>query len=261
MKNALQLGWQRGWRYVLFAVAAYLIFLLASFPAAHAYRLLAPRLPSVHLYAITGTVWSGHAAMATVNGKRYEQFSWTLHPWALLLGHLEATAASQGPLGEEHGVIGRTWGGDVYLRDTLLRLSPDRLESFLNLPGVKFAGELYLELQRADFAAGKLQAAEGRGVWAKAKIVDTDIPLGQYTLTFTSQNGTLKGILRDEPGSVFRAEGALTINPAGNYRFSGGLTLRNPGQPDIERVLRYFGAPGPAGKVPLSAQGRLPEIG
>ncbi|MEQ6340866.1 MAG: type II secretion system protein N [Gammaproteobacteria bacterium] len=248
----------RAWRYAAFALLIYLAFLLITMPAARAYALLKERIAPLQLYELEGTAWSGKAALAVAGARQFQAVSWHVHPWALLLGHTEVALDFDEAGRHTQAVAGRTLGGGIYLRDIETRLPATALENMLNISGTGLDGTLNIALAEVAFADKKLSTVNGTLTWSNAGLMSPKTALGNFVMTLETSGQEIKGVLKDSPGSPLRAEGLLRLKPDGAYQFTGNLSLRDPGRPDLEQALRFFGSPGPGGKVAISTQGMMP---
>ena len=97
--------------YLLLGCGVYLLTLVATFPAAFAYRIAGPRLTRavpLQLYGISGSIWSGRIGTVAYGANALGSLSWHLKPLPLLLGHLALSYELDAP--------------DRSLRSTPLRL-------------------------------------------------------------------------------------------------------------------------------------------
>ena len=252
------------WRYIVFALLAYVIFLCVMLPAERGYSLVKEKVAPLRLYQIHGSVWSGSAGIAVMGTRQIQNLQWTLHPWMLLLGRIEASVEFNEAGRHTQTVIGRTLSGALYLADVKTRLPPTALENALNIPGSGFDGAVDIALDEVKIIDGKLTVVNGTLSWNNAGLFVTQTSpktkLGSFVLTLTTTGKEINGILKDNPASPLRAEGILRIKPEGTYQFTGALSLRDVSRADLAQALRLFGSPGPGGKIPLSASGIVPLL-
>lgn len=250
------------WRYIAFGLLAYLAFLCIMLPAGRGYTMVQEKLLPLRIYQINGTVWSGNAGMIVTGARQLQEFTWTLRPWMLFLGRLEAAVRFNEAGRHTQAVIGRTLGGTMYLADVETHLPPTALESALNIPGSGLDGVVDVALSNVKFTNGQLTALDGTLSWNNAGLFVTrtspKTKLGGFTITLETVGKEIKGVLRDDPGSPLRAEGVLRIKADGTYQFTGALSLRDAGRADLTQALRLFGSPGPGGKINLSTSGTIP---
>lgn len=258
----------RSGRYIGFALLAYLVFLCVLLPAERGYSLIKEKIAPLRLYQIHGSVWSGSAGIAVTGARQMQNIQWTLHPWMLLLGRIEASVEFDEAGRHTQTVLGRTVGGTIYLADVKTQLPPTALENALNIPGSGLDGAVDVALSDVKFTNGKLTALDGTLSWNNAGLFVTrtspKTKLGSFVMTLTTKSsGTgneINGVLKDNPTSPLRADGILRIKPDGTYQFTGSLALRDASRADLAQALRLFGSPGPGGKIPLSASGIVPLL-
>lgn len=262
----------RSWRYIGFALLAYLLFLCVTLPAERGYSLIKEKVAPLSLYQIHGSVWSGSAGMAVTGTRQMQNIHWTLHPWMLLLGRVEVSVSFNETSNEAsrhtQAVLGRTLGGTIYLADVKTQLPPTVLENALNIPGSGLDGAVDVALSDVKFTNEKLTALDGTLSWNNAGLFVTrtspKTKLGSFVMTLTTKSGSngneINGVLKDNPSSPLRADGILRIKPDGTYQFTGSLALRDASRADLVQALHLFGSPGPGGKIPLSAAGTVPVL-
>jgi hypothetical protein len=110
------------WSWIALGAGAYAAFVVATFPAATAYRWLAP--PEVRLASVDGTVWSGTAALGSMPGLPLRDIRWNLSALPLLLGRDPKRGGSE--TGDPKRVL--------YIRD----LIPPPIRMMKDLPYYKF---------------------------------------------------------------------------------------------------------------------------
>lgn len=256
----------RSGRYIGFALLAYLVFLCIMLPAERGYSLIKEKVAPLHLYQLHGSVWSGGAGMAVTGARQMQNIHWTLHPWMLLLGRIEASVAFDEAGRHTQAVLGRTVGGTIYLADVKTQLPPATLENALNIPGSGLDGSVDIALSEVKFTNGQLTTLDGTLSWNNAGLFVTrtspKTKLGSFVMTLSTKSTTtgneINGVLKDNPASPLRADGILRIKPDGTYQFTGSLALRDASRADLVQALRLFGSPGPGGKIPLSTAGAVP---
>lgn len=248
-----------GARYTLLGVFAYAISLLATLPAAQAYTLLQDRLLApLRLSGLEGTLWSGRAAEAQFGAYRLGQTSWTLRPWALALGRLEAAWTARTETGRTQGIVARGLGGTT-LSEVNADLPITDLATWL-APGIaqQLDGRLKATLSDVRFD-GTLSAARGTLSWDQAALnTPQAVALGGFTLTLSADPGGTKGTLLDR-NSPLKAQGVLLLKPDGTYRYTGTLTPQ-PGSAALAQALTQFGTADANGTVTVAWSGQLPRV-
>lgn len=238
----------------LLGLAVYLIFLLATVPAARVYPLLQTRLAPLTLYGLEGTLWQGYARSADIGAYRVGPFSWEVHTAKLLLGRVEAQVSFRGN-GEGEAVITRMLGGELRVR--AVNANVPVAETAAWLPPLVVGGGGQLMIQQADMTlqGGRIGAAHGSLIWREGVTPAPLLaPLGDLALKLDTRNKVIHGTLLDKGGPV-QAQGVLTLKADGNYQFSGALSARDAA---LAPALQTLGSAGADGKITLSYQGRYP---
>lgn len=246
--------------YGLLAAGAYLLTLLTTFPAAHAYRLLAPHLPpaaTLSMHAVNGTLWQGRAGTLAVTGNPLGALEWEVQPAPLLRGHLALRARLRLPDGEVAGQI-RLTTDELALQDMDGRLPAGRLLALLP-PGLPLAaaGDLALHLEEAHLTAHTAPVLRGTVTWRQAQLLFGEpLALGDLQLVLTpGDEGGSIGRLSDTGGPLEIA-GTLTLTAARSYRFEARLRARAAASDALRQTLALLGRPDGSGFVPLRQQGR-----
>jgi len=246
------------WRYSLFGLAAYLLFMVVLFPADRVHALLQQHadLP-LPLYQVSGSIWHGHIGSAQVAGVDVNNVDWCLHPWALLLGRLEmglSLTDVDSPVGL---VVGRSFDGSYYVRSNEA-LSIPVLEGLFNQQPYGLTGSVSLDLDDIRLLDGRLDRISGSLHWQQAGLSEPlNIALGDFDLLLsTEEDGAVQGALADGGGPL-QAEGLLVLLPDNSYRLTMTLRARDKSRADLKQALSLLGTPSPDGKVSLTRRGRL----
>jgi Type II secretion system (T2SS), protein N len=192
---------------------AYLAFVLAQFPAGTAYRWFAP--DSVVLSGVSGTVWAGRAALASVGGLPMRELEWDLAALPLLIGrasgHISGRFAD-GFVDTSAMATMRT----LNLTDLELATSLDTLGVWLPLQGARGSVSVNLEeLTLRNTWPLSIVGTVRVGQLEVPPLVPggnaTLVPLGSYELTnFELAERRLAAQLRDTDGPL-EVSGAVTL--------------------------------------------------
>lgn len=246
------------WRYSLFGLLAFLLFVVILFPADRMYAWLQQRgESSLQLYQVSGTVWQGQVGRLRVAGFDLENVGWQLHPWALLMGRLEMEVGIAGAGADVGLVLGRNLSGSYFVRQRGEFLAMTALEALLNKQPYGLTGEISLDLDDIRLIDGKLENITGSLHWRQAGLAEPlDIQVGDFELSLETLDGVLQGTLTDNGGPL-QAEGILMLSADNSYRLTLTLRSRDKSRSDIKQALRMLGTPSPEGKVSLVRRGRL----
>lgn len=184
-------------KWIVACIAAYLLFLIASMPAAQALR-FATLPASVKIGAVSGTIWNGKAQFVQAKGIPVENVSWQLSPWRLLIGSLHADIDAGNARDAEQVSVNGPVSLSVFnpsriaASDLTLFLPSDLVIANLPLPvPVNAQGRFKLDIQTLDFDKA-CRAIEGKGQWLNAGIEGLGQPLSLGT--FNADIGCEDGV-------------------------------------------------------------------
>lgn len=246
-------------RYALFFLIVYLLALLASFPAEQAYRMARQLGPlPVELYGIDGTSWRGRAQTVRIDDVSLRDFEWTLRPLPLLIGRAEARIALRIGEGTLTGITGRTLGGASYARDVRIDAALADLGAVAGFGDLGLRGRLHGDFERLRVGNREVQAMKGTLAIADGGIGEPlNMIFGSFVADIETRDEGIHAALRDREGPL-RAEGALTLQPAGEWRLRLRLAPRDPADARTRDMLRSLGRPGAEGQIELTRNGALP---
>jgi general secretion pathway protein N len=254
---------KRGIGYIVFGLAAYCLFLVAAIPADRAFQVLQRHsdflAKRVWVSGLTGTLWSGLAPEAMIDGVAYQNLAWDFKPAGLLLGRLNVMVRFHVQEGTGRGLvsIGRNV---VVIREVAADLPVAYLAEQLGTMGVGVAGTLSAHLERLALRQGRITEAVGTVLWSGAQVtMEQPIVLGDLKVDLTTQDGGVRGVFVDG-GGPFAAQGMLTLAADGAYTLKGTLRARDSAQPALRENLQLLGRPDKEGSVQVALSGLMPVI-
>jgi general secretion pathway protein N len=245
--------------WLLIAVLAYLIFLVATIPAARVLPRLAPF--GIQAVGASGTLWNGQVAALNVRGISLGATRWALQPWRIVTGKLGASIHSKSSDGYIDADAIAGFSGNIVLRNVRASLPLTSLYG-IQLPGGGLNGwtgtlqanldEVQLVKQWPTALVGRLDVRDLIGPPREP------VALGSYQLTFApSTDKNLQGVLASADGALLDAVGTVRLAGDRSYVVDVQVAAR-PGAPgNIARVLEYLGVPDAQGRRPLSLAGEL----
>ena len=252
---------------LVFGLLVYLVALVISFPAARAYahwQASAYANKAIALTGISGSVWSGKAAMAVIQGQPLENVEWTLKPWSVLFGEVGVVwrfqlPESAGKGGYGQGATALGLDGSVTFSTLEARLPAAMIAGIAKAGALRPTGSVSVNLRDVVWDGQGLTSAQGRVVWSSAGIsLLKPISLGDQSVTLETADGVVKGVLSDGGGPL-SLDGLFTLTPDGKYNFNGSLAARN--DRELEGALRSLGRPGADGRIKLKRSGSLARLG
>ena len=247
--------------WIALGLGAYIAFALSTFPAAAAYRWFAPA--ELRLVGIEGTVWSGRAALASVENFPMQDLRWSIDALPLVIGRVNGRVRASLGEGFVESAVKLSPGGDIELRD--LRMSTSLASLAKALPVGDVRGQLAVTLERLELRDGWPIRASGLVRLARLSAPTFGpsgrggpVPLGDYELTFVEAEGDqVVASLRDTGGPL-EVAGRVTLGEGRRYRLDAAVAPRADASPDLVRALDFIaGEPGPDGKRPFELTGSL----
>ncbi len=204
--------------YVLLAILAYAIFLVATAPARVALPYLTQGLPPVvGITDVHGTIWDGRAALVLNTATGTEALSrvrFTFTPSPLFRGRIGYSLRLGGPL---QGHMQTAFGSQVQEFSHVALSAPAGVLASLVPAAQNFGPGGHLALHARDLVWGPRPSGQGRLTWTRAALVSAPVnPLGTYDAHFVLA----------APGVSYRIRtlsGALVVRGHGRYLFAGGV--------------------------------------
>ena len=230
----------------------FVLCLLTTLPAKHIlYRLDLPT--HVHVFGVTGTIWSGRINRAIVAQTELAPVRWSLSPWRLLTGnaglelhvgniretnHIYLKGAAALSFFKQH----------LTLSDMTVRLPAQTILNQANLP-MKVLARGPVEVKLTD-ASLQINAAQllcekisGTGQWRNAQVLAPSglVEMGTFdaSLGCTNQNLTINVTEPNALNLSFSATGRDLQSLQVNGRFNIPADMPN----EIKAVGRFLGQP------------------
>lgn len=236
------------WGLAAVGLAAFLVFMVARWPAAHAWELARERMelpPGVEVGAVTGTVWRGAIHGLRVEGVAITKLDWELRPTSLLRGRLDGSCDASLADGHARGRFSVDRRG-VTLLDADGRLAMSVLaEAAARIGGRSpdLEGTLLFAIPRAriDFA-GSIETLEGRMAWHDAAVtVDRHARLGGFDARFEDDGeGGVVGTIEDTGGPL-ALSGDWRLGSDGRYGIDVVADTRAEAEPALGETLEMLG--------------------
>lgn len=250
-----RLGW------FALGAGAYLAFTLATFPASTAYRWFAPE--PVVLAGVEGTIWSGRAALGSVEAFPLRELRWQLRPAALVTGRVSARFEARLAEGFVAGEM-RAGRDTFVLRELRAASGLAALRTVLPLlEGIN--GQVSVSLDFLELRQGWPTDLAGEvgvtGLEAAALMPANEsmrVPLGNYELGFVETGGA--GVLADlrDTGGPLEVSGVLELGNDRAYRLEGFVRARDSASAELIQGLQLMTEdPDASGRRAFSFSGSL----
>lgn len=213
----------RAWRLLALGVAAYLLILVTTFPAARVTGMLEQWLSDLSLVAVSGSVFSGKAGRVVWQDLDLGPMHWQFSPLALLSGRVEYSVELTHPANTGQLAAGMTLFGNAYVHDLQLQLLPDRIINHYSPVEVQTGGEWLLDFEEIDVSDVFSGATSGELAWQDAVILaPVNMVLGQLKIDVQGNDEALLGEI--VAGGALGAAGNASLLADGGYRLD--ITLQ-----------------------------------
>lgn len=238
----------------------YLLFLVATIPAAQVYKLVREKIPQVTLYDVSGTIWSGQADAAVINGKPYREFEWTLQLWRIIFGRLEADVTFDNNDSWADGKVGVGLGGDIVVTDLSGQLPAQDVKAFVPKLPAQLDGVFRLALDKVVYSPEDqmVSYAEGHVDWQDAAVtVVQKADIGDFQLDLTTTDGGINGVFSDVNDGPLIVQGSATLSLDKQYQLDTKLKVRDTSRRDLVQSLGFLGKKDAQGNVVINQSGSL----
>ena len=207
----------RVWRLAALGVGAYLLILVATFPAVYVSGKLQDQDDDLSLSGVSGSAFSGQAARLVYQDLDFGQVHWHFRPFALLLGRIEYRFELTNPANHGQFRVGKTLTGRTYVHDMDLELQPGRLINHYSPVPIGTSGTMRLVFETFDPEADYSGEVDGRVELRDAVVLEpVNLVLGQLALDVVTDNGELIGVITE--GGALGASGELALSPVYAWR-------------------------------------------
>ncbi len=244
----------------IIALAAYVVFLFVTFPAQRAYDYFAEQLPpTIKVYGIKGTVWSGNVELLTLASQHYRNARWHFQPRSLLTGQALFQLDFDNGQSQIKGGVGVDISRNLVLKNLVLQQELIDIQALMQSPatvGGKISGRFE-----------SLVASRNKMSKAKANFVLRDVALllprrtewGDFKLVVDSADVKTSIKINDQGGPLL-VEGSITIDTDNQYDVSLAIAAASGASNDLIQGIGLFGRPANDGKIHLKYSGSLTEL-
>ena len=230
-----------------------IIALLVLFPARVAYRWFAP--PQIIMSGISGTLWNGHAAEASVDGLYLHDASWRFQFSALFTAKIGYAIDAKFVSGFIEGDIAIGFGGNMRATDFRASLPIDSIQSIAALTGAR-------GMLSANFA--ELRLSDGLPVVANGSVEVSGLtlpmlhrdPIGGFKAELFTQDSGISASIEDT-AAVIDLAGSLQLSADGSYEFLAQLSPLDSTPAAIREQLRFLGSANDRGQHEMRLEGKL----
>ena len=232
---------------------------VATCPASFAWRLVADKAGAFKLDGLSGTIWNGHAASASVFGNALGALDWHLAAIPLLHRNVSARLDLHGGETAGTGTVERAADGVLQVSDARIEMPAGMAAPALDIPMLQLLGTLEIDIARLRVQGAWPTAAQGEIRWRNAAVAGAaQASLGDLRAQFaTAADGSIAGTVHDLGGPL-SLDGTFKIG-AGGYDAQARLAARD-GNPQVLDALRFIGQPQGDGSTLLLIHGQFFKV-
>lgn len=244
----------RGPALIAIGVSAYMIFLVATFPAHLAARWFLP--DGVQATGVKGTIWSGQADAVAASATILGRTKWDARPLLLFVARLSADVETRISDGALQGRIAIRPGGTMTLHDVAGVVPLSMLSAIV--PTAMLDGRIGLDLDSATLKDNWIIDAKGTVDLVNLTITSPVVEaLGSYEIAFNGAgDDTLVGDVTNIDGPL-EAQGKLLLHKDRRWNLEGNLTPSAATSSQLSQALGMLGQRDGQGRYNLSFSGEL----
>ena len=251
-------------RYLVLALASYLLFVITQLPASKVYYFTENLLQEqgVTFYGVQGSIWNGSATAVTYQDMHLKQIAWEIHPLALLTANVSATVRFKQKENSVNALVSRSFFGSTKVEGGQLRIDAEDLVKLAKLPAIKLQGQFSLNLTQLKLGEKNVESIQGRAVWSNASSTfPQKMELGDLFADMTTSSDGVIQIKLGDAGGPLEMDANLQLTPDAKYDFKGQFASRQGRNSSLGRSLGFMGRYNNEGKVEFNKAGELSEFG
>ena len=248
--------------YILTAIVAYLVLLLATVPA-NLFSGIINNNTNVHLSGISGSVWNGQALQVTTgNNTVLEKTRWSFAPLALLTGRLAFDIETRLLDNTIRARAGSTFLGRIFVSDLVAHIPARDITKLAAIPLAQLDGEFDINIDSASWKADGQPLATGQINWKNATVAVTETArLGNVSIALSeSEQDMLQAAISNQGGDI-KVSGSAELLPDNRYQLNIRLKPLAGASNSIRQSLAMFAKKQGNGEYLLQNSGSLNQIG
>jgi|GEM_PF-1341455 len=248
--------------YVLAGIAAYLLFLLTTIPAAPVVSVLADRLP-ITINNPSGTVWSGSAgSVDTRRNLVLTNVQWSFLPWHLLLASAALDIDAELNNNPVNARLTAGISGRIALSDLALDLDAADVQPLIALPIGNLSGEFQLRINSAAFKQGEVPRIDGTVDWKRASVTIAETAdLGNIAIIVNENDEAPLAARISNKGGDIALNGNFSATETGDYSLQLNMKPTATASNNLVSSLAMFSKKQRNGDFVLNNKGSLTQLG
>ncbi len=246
--------------YIIIGIVSYLFFTLGNVPAAKVISMI--DLP-IKLYGVQGSIWSGSADKAIIQGKPpIDNLSWSINPAMILFAHLSGEVKGSFQNQNVIGNISYSALGSFSASNVRASIDATTVQNLMQLPMGELSGKFNINVEAFTANPEGMPEITAKIKWQNAKVtlIDT-VDLGTVTLDIKPND-------RDQlTANVSNINGHLTLKGDANvddkkaYNLDLSITAETKANDNLRQSLKLFAKRQTDGSYLVKRKGNLSELG
>lgn len=250
---------------LLLGLCAYLITIIALFPAEPVLNRLKPQIQPVRISDPGGSLVAGRAARVVYDDPAFpieaSNVSWRLAPQKLLTGSAGADFEFDAYGGHGAGDFERRLNGDLRLSDLAYRAPAKGLEALLPLPIAQFDGELEAFINELTIRNQLLDKMRGQIVWRSAQLsAPVKAALGEVSIDIVPLEELQHRAVIKATGGDVTVDGNIDIHQNGDFQTSLTIVPGETASPELLNSLRGMGRADSRGQIKIQQKGNVNRL-
>lgn len=248
--------------YILTAIIAYLVLLIATVPATLFSRIINDNTP-VRIQGVSGSLWNGKALLLTTgNNTHLKNTRWSFAPMSLLSGRLAFDIKTELLGNAIKARAGSSFLGHVVVSDLSARIPARDITELARIPLAQLDGTFDIDIENASWQAGEAPLANGRIDWRNAAVTVAETArLGNVSIALSeSEQDRLQASISNQGGDI-KISGGAELLPENRYKLDIRLKPLAGASDNIKQSLVMFAKKQGNGEYLLQNSGSLDQIG
>ena len=245
--------------YILFGLAVYALFMIATLPANMVINRFLPASVSsiVQFQYVSGSIWKGQATQFAVKQIPLGKLEWELSSLPLLWGvaDLQINAQREGALLISGASLS---SGQISLQDTRFEMAIADLMPLLYGYPFSLDGKINALFKNIEIEPGSRFSINGRVVLTDVEMLAPQaLSLGNLVMNFAEDENGTRITINDQQGPV-QVDAVVTMAETGFYTVNATLIPRATADPAIKNTLIMFSKADNQGRYTFNTRGRVP---
>lgn len=248
--------------YIATGILSYIVFLVATIPAAPVISMFDARLP-LTIKNVSGTLWSGQAG--TVDTDRditLNNVQWSFLPSHLLLASLAIDVNAEMNDYPVKTRLSTGVSGNLAVSKLDMQLDAIDIEPLIALPIGELAGVFHLQINSARIKQGEVPRIDGTIDWKQATVTVAEAAdLGDVSILVNENDQSPLTATINNKGGHLALNGNFSVTAQGDYSLQLTMKPNASASTNLSGSLAMFARKQRNGEFLLNNKGNLKQLG